>query len=236
MSNAESQALQAIDALPIDKAAVGRPTLFSDQLSAYICGRIAAGETLTAICKTPGLPVPATVHRWRREDKQFNADYTAARVDQMESWGDEVIEIADDDTMDTMDGVDKQGNSIQVANHANVQRDRLRVDTRKFLMGKIAPRIYGDRVSHEHSGEVGHTHTIELSDRERMRRLATFMLEDRAAGVVIEGQIEEQPANLAMTGDVAQPQPEKVSAQTVQASPADIIQGVNLHTDDQSET
>jgi hypothetical protein len=35
-----------------------------------------------------------------------------------------------------------------------VQRARLRVDTRKWVATKIAPRIYGDQIKVENTGEV----------------------------------------------------------------------------------
>ena len=60
------------------------------------------------------------------------------------------------------------------------------VDTRKFLMSKLAPRIYGDKQTIEHTGDV--THTVTMDDRERMRRLATFLATDAHSGVTIEGQ------------------------------------------------
>jgi len=228
MHKPQSETLQAIDALPTDKAVTGRPTTYTDSVGAYICGRIAEGETLSAICRTPGLPARQTVHQWRRANPQFSADYRLARVDQMEGWGDEVLEIADDDTLDTMESVNNQGHKVQVANHANVQRDRLRVDTRKFIMAKIAPRIYGDKVSHEHSGEVHQRHTVELSDRERMRRLASFMLQDQA-NPVIEGELTSpgQPASSTVAGDVAEHHASMVPAKPASLSPADIIQGAN---------
>ena len=72
-------------------------------------------------------------------------------------------------------------------NSAAVQRDRLRVDTRKFLMGKLAPRIYGDKQTVEHTGTV--EQRVTMDDRERMRRLATFLAEDMAdGGALIEGE------------------------------------------------
>jgi hypothetical protein len=105
----------------------------------------------------------------------------------MECMADDILEISDDSTMDMVTKTDPKGREFEAVDHENIQRDRLRVDTRKFLMSKVARHIYGDKVEHEHSGEVAHT--IELSDRERMRRLASFMLEDQRNGVTIEGQL-----------------------------------------------
>ena len=39
-------------------------------------------------------------------------------------------------------------------NSESVQRSKLRVDTRKWLMSKLAPKKYGEKVDLEHSGEV----------------------------------------------------------------------------------
>ena len=199
MPKPESHTLQAMDTQENTKHAGGRPTLFSEALAAHICGELATGETLTKICRTPGLPVPATVHRWKRENPQFSADYARARVDQMEAWSDEIITISDDSSMDTVTKRDPKGREFEAIDHENIQRSRLMVDTRKWIMAKIAPR-YADKVAHEHSGEV--VHTVELSDRERMRRLATFLLQDQraeandsaiVAGVTIEHDSVQSP-------------------------------------------
>jgi hypothetical protein len=110
----------------------------------------------------------------------FDDQYMRAREIGMEAMSDDMLAIADDDTLDTgPDGA---------PNHANVGRARLMVDTRKFLLAKLAPRIYGDRVEVAHTGRV--EHAVTMDDRERMRRLATFMLEDQQAGVLIEGRAE----------------------------------------------
>ena len=147
--------------------------------------RLADGELLTNICKTAGMPSRQAIHRWRMSRPAFGALYMQAREIGMESMSDETLIIADDDTLDT--------NADGSPNHASVNRARLMVDTRKFLMAKLAPKVYGDRVQHEHSGEV--VQRIEISDRERMRRLATYMAEDRRqAGATIDVQAAALPA------------------------------------------
>jgi hypothetical protein len=183
-AQAESRTLQASDTTPRERKALGRPSTFTPATGELICARLADGELLTDVCRTPGMPARQTVQRWRMRNPAFDAVYMRAREIGMESMSDDMLIVADDDTCDT--------NSDGTPNHASVNRARLMVDTRKFLLGKLAPRIYGDRVQHEHSGEVAHV--IELSDRERMRRLASFMLEDAAAGVTVEGQATSLPA------------------------------------------
>jgi hypothetical protein len=38
---------------------------------------------------------------------------------------------------------------------ADTHRDRLRVETRKWLLSKALPKIYGDKTTHEHAGKNG---------------------------------------------------------------------------------
>jgi hypothetical protein len=137
------------------------------------------------------MPHKSTVLRWLREMPQLRDQYAAARDDLLEYWASDILEIADDGTLDTMRGLNKYGDEVMVPNHANVQRDRLRIDSRKWLLSKLAARTYGDRLDVEVSGEVQHRVDITaLSAREKMRRLALFMLEDQAAGTVIEGTVD----------------------------------------------
>ena len=53
-----------------------------------------------------------------------------------------MIEIADNGSDDTI--IDEEGG--ERANNAAVQRDRLKVDTRKWLLAKMHPKKYGDKI------------------------------------------------------------------------------------------
>lgn len=196
-AQAESHSLQASLTDPDIEGHKGRPSTYRPATAELICMRLADGELLTDICRTPGIPTRQAIHRWRLRIPAFDALYMRAREIGMESMSDETLAIADDDTLDT--------NPDGTANHAAVNRARLQVDTRKFMLAKLAPKVYGDRVQHEHSGEVAHV--IEMSDRERMRRLASFMLEDQRAGVTVEGQATALPDSPALTSldDDAEP-------------------------------
>lgn len=182
----------------------GRPSKATPETLAALTSRIAAGETLAAICKDQDMPSPGTVWRWRQENSGFRDSYALARVAQMEVWADEIVEIADDSTLDMVEKVGRNGSKYMAVDQENIARSRLRVDTRKFLMAKLAPHLFGERI--EVAGTVAHEHsgTIEITDRERMRRLATFMLDDSRA---IEGQATlvsgpaAQPAQPAASSD-----------------------------------
>lgn len=63
---------------------------------------------------------------------------------------DEIIEISDDSSGDVI--VDDEGNTRTDAER--VARSRLRVDTRKWMLSKMLPKIYGDKIETTHKGEV----------------------------------------------------------------------------------
>jgi len=76
------------------------------------------------------------------------------RADKM---AEEMIEIADSSDDDTI--VDERG--IERGNNAAVQRDRLKVDTRKWLLAKMHPKKYGDKIDMTSGNErIGSTQII----------------------------------------------------------------------------
>ncbi len=133
------------------KAKKGRPSLYTEALAAKICARLAEGETLRAICRDEAMPAISTVMGWlfNGKHKDFSEQYAHARVRQADALFDEALEIADDVSGDWT--ADKDGK--KTLDHEHVQRSRLRVDTRKWAAGKLAPKRYGDKL--QHTGEGG---------------------------------------------------------------------------------
>jgi hypothetical protein len=117
-----------------------------------ICARLAAGESLRAICATKGMPPRSTVRGWAVDDVDgFAARYARARELGFEEIAEQTIEIADDITRDTIEGPDGR----RLPDSEWISRSRLRVDARKWLLSKMLPKVYGDRVTQEHTGEGG---------------------------------------------------------------------------------
>lgn len=71
---------------------------------------------------------------------------------QAELLADELFTIADDGSNDTI-VVDEETGST-ATNHDVINRSRLRVDTRKWYLSKVLPKIYGDKLDVNHGGEV----------------------------------------------------------------------------------
>lgn len=156
------------------KHAGGRPTLYSKKLAEAICARIAQGEGLKGICAGDGMPTERCVYKWlRHEDHaEFVQMYAQAREDQQERWADEIIEIADDGTNDFVEREAKSGKKFIIADQDHINRSRLRVDTRKWLLSKLMPRKYGDFKTLEHTGAVEvHVKRITLVDEAKQRKV-----------------------------------------------------------------
>jgi hypothetical protein len=108
-------------------AVKGRPSKFTQALADRICERLAAGETLRAICRDDGMPSHGTVLNWAKAEP-FSDQYARSRETGYALMADQLTEIADGD--------------------GDPARDRLRVDTRKWLLSKALPKIYGDKLQH----------------------------------------------------------------------------------------
>ena len=140
----------------------GRPSLCTEALAANICRRLAEGETLRAVCRDKAMPDKATILRWLADKKKadFRDQYMRAREMQADALFDEALEIADDASGDW--AVDKDGK--KTLDHEHIQRSRLRVDTRKWAAGKLAPKKYGDKL--DLGGSIGIRHEDALGELE----------------------------------------------------------------------
>ncbi len=79
---------------------------------------------------------------------------------------DEINDIANDVGSPLLvDGVPLMigGKQVMVVDSAAVGHARLKIDTRKWTMSKLAPKKYGDKILHE--GEIGVHITIEAVAR-----------------------------------------------------------------------
>lgn len=58
----------------------------------------------------------------------------------------DILDIADDGTNDYMMRERPDGTEYELVNSEHIQRSRLRVDTRKWLMAKMKPKKYGEKL------------------------------------------------------------------------------------------
>jgi len=126
-----------------EKKSIGRPTDYSEELADCICEMLMDGISLRDICKRDDMPNRATVFRWLRKYEDFSDQYARARIEMADAIFDEVLAIADDCSQDR----DVKGQF----NHEHVQRSKLRIDARKWMAGKLRPKVYGEKLDHTSS-------------------------------------------------------------------------------------
>lgn len=134
----------------------GRPTDYSPELASKICAELAMGRSLRSVCKDEALPCVATIFNWFRVHPEFLEQYTRAKEESADAMAEECLDIADDGTNDYMERLDKDGECVGYqVNGEHIQRSRLRVETRKWLMAKMKPKKYGEKVVQEQTGPNG---------------------------------------------------------------------------------
>lgn len=112
---------------------------YSPALAEKICDLIAGGQSLRKICDAHGMPTRRAVFKWLRTHEDFRAIYSIAVDERTDGDFEEAMEIAND---------------VENDDKVKVMRDRLRVDTIKWRVGRMNPKKYGDKLDLNHGGTV----------------------------------------------------------------------------------
>jgi hypothetical protein len=167
----------------------GRPTKYSKAIADRICSELAEGKTLRAICRADDMPTESTVRGWALQDDEeragFFAQYSRAREIGYLAMADELFEIANTPiegvkTKTTSDG------KVETQTGDMIEHRRLQVDTRKWLLSKALPKVYGDKIIHSGDDE-NPIATKDVTDVDLARR-AAFLL--RGAAPKGEGGVQ----------------------------------------------
>jgi hypothetical protein len=84
------------------------------------------------------MPHISTIYDWISKEPSFAEHYGRAREQAAHTLFDQMLDIADDSSRDLLE----DGS----ANNAAIARARLQIDTRARVAGKLAPRVYGERI------------------------------------------------------------------------------------------
>ena len=155
-----------------DIRGMGNKTKYTKELGDKVCAVLETGKTLRAACRLlqaedESFPTDTSVRRWASEHAEFASQYLRARELGYLAMADDIIEISEDGHNDTYldeDGKPKTDWDV-------LGRSKLRVDTRKWLLSKCLPKIYGDKVTTELTGPNG---TPLFDDKQREKRLAAL--------------------------------------------------------------
>lgn len=124
---------------------IGRPTKYTQELADAICAQLSLGYSIRTVCHGEDMPSVQTIFTWFRKHPEFLEQYTRAKQEAADAMAEDVLDIADDATNDYMMVTGKDGHEAYQLNGEHIQRSRLRVETRKWLMAKMKPKKYGDK-------------------------------------------------------------------------------------------
>lgn len=125
---------------------------YTKELRDLICEAIATTPRgLDYICKhNEGFPCAATVHKMLNEHQDFLESYLRARERQADLIFDECLQIADEAQTEAI-----VGELLVKYDATAVSRNKLRVDTRMRMAGKLSPKKYGDSTQVKHADAHG---------------------------------------------------------------------------------
>lgn len=113
-----------------------------------VCARIADCVTLQTIANDIGVSKHMLIE-WLGG---YSDQYARARESQADKMAEDILSIADEAVVEAK----HQGEDVILDISASaVARNKLRVDARKWLAAKMAPKKYGDKVVNEHTGTDG---------------------------------------------------------------------------------
>ena len=138
---------------------------YTEEVGEKICELLIDGNSLRAICEQEGMPNRRTVLKWLNDNEQFSRQYARAREEQAESFADEIVKIADEAVEPIfIDGVplEIEGKPFLAATPSSVAHARLKMDARKWVASKLKPKKYGEKIEHEHNGNM----TVTLSGKD----------------------------------------------------------------------
>lgn len=107
-----------------------------------IISLIEKGASLRAVLKKKEMPVSETFYKWLKEDEDKATRYARATELRAEAIFEDILNIADENYRDVY--VDGEG--LERTDHDVIQRSKLRVDARKWVLAKMHPTKYGDKI------------------------------------------------------------------------------------------
>jgi hypothetical protein len=113
-----------------------KPERDKDGISQAVLQGMRSGLSCFKACEAAGVP-NSTFMRWLETDVKLAESYAHAREDLIERIANEVLELSDQEVPLTGDGK-KDWQAIQ--------KHRLQVDSRKWILSKLAPKKYGEKL------------------------------------------------------------------------------------------
>ena len=115
---------------------------FNQETADKVCELLEDGKSLRVAATEVGQSA-RTILNWTKQNPEFLTQYTGAREVGYKLLADELLSISDEKDVEVKyDGEDTRLDLSPTA----IARNRLRVDTRKWLLSKMLPKLYGDKL------------------------------------------------------------------------------------------
>lgn len=129
---------------------MAKPSKFTDELFDEILNELSFSDKgVYKICREKDLN-PKVFFDWIKENQILSNKYARAKEMQADFLAEQILDISDSTSNDTKIN-DLTG--AESANHEWISRSKLRVDSRKWLASKLAPKKYGDKLDVSTLGE-----------------------------------------------------------------------------------
>jgi hypothetical protein len=109
--------------------------------------------SLRKACKEADVTEASRVLELCKVDESFAAQYARARETGYQMLADELIDISNTPKAGVKTKTNEKGET-ETTEGDMIEHRRLQVDTRKWMLSKMLPKIYGDRLDLNHSGTV----------------------------------------------------------------------------------
>jgi hypothetical protein len=119
-----------------------------DNIFNYVCIEIEKGRALRNILKDENMPSTSTFYQWLDSNSDKAKQYARATEIRADIIFDDILNIADDNVNDTY-----TVEGVELTNHDVIQRSRLRIDARKWVLSKLNPKKFGDKTDITSGGE-----------------------------------------------------------------------------------
>lgn len=107
------------------------------------------GFSLRKALREESMPGKDLFYKWIDEDESKKEQYARATISRADNIFEDILDISDDQEGDVY--IDNNG--FEQTNHNVIARSKLRIDSRKWMLGKMQPKKYGDKI------EVDQTNT-----------------------------------------------------------------------------
>lgn len=143
------------------------------EILSEIFERISNGESLRSVLRSDNMIALPTFFEWIDANEEFANQYARATELRAEKIFEEILEISDTPVEGVVIETDDYGKTKEKRGDMLGHR-RLQVDSRKWMLSKMMPKKYGDKLDLEHSGAIKHSH--ELTPEERKARIEELKL------------------------------------------------------------